>query len=415
MTKVSLKFKADRSEETGEYEEETGDYYDVPDEYDHGHEPKKAADDKSEEPLDGEGECYDKSAYPEWTWNHVNTYVAIRRSDKYTDDQIKALARQDIVMLEKTNGADAYGSVEKGSLEAAKRIKKINSKVKILFYLNAVVHYGQYDANVDFKEEWAMVKSDGEFYKWRDKYLSYNHNNDELRQWWIKRALDMMEHDEIDGIFIDALCKTDRGFLPARKHGDGWLKTARQLRERMPEGKLLIGNAIRARVMKPQFGNWRMMQYLDGSYLEGWRHDGPTLTKTLQLMSKCLKEGRIVMLNASPGVSDETINKIQTLNERYEFLGKPEYINFPLGFFLLVVEKNAYFSWHWGVHAKPRAKCVWDNSKFEALTRKLGKPMGDYVDEGDGEYSREFQYLKVHVNVNTQVGKLTVKGDKEEL
>ena len=121
------------------------------------------------------------------------------------------------------------------------------------------------------------------------------------------------------------------------------------------------------------------------------------------------------MLNASPGVSDETINKIQTLNERYEFLGKPEYINFQLGFFLLIVEKNAYFSWHWGVHAKPRAKCVWDNSKFEALTRKLGKPMGDYVDEGDGEYYREFQYLKVHVNVNTQVGKLTVKGDKEEL
>ena len=77
--------------------------------------------------------------YPEWSWDHVRTYVAVRRGDKYSDEQIQSLAKQDIVMLEKSNGHETYGDVETGTLQAAKRIKKINVKVKILFYLNAMV------------------------------------------------------------------------------------------------------------------------------------------------------------------------------------------------------------------------------------------------------------------------------------
>ena len=80
-----------------------------------------------------------KSNYPEWSWDHVRTYVAIRRDEKYSNEQIRALSAQDIVMLEKYNGHVTYGTVEKGTLHAAKRIKAINPKVKILFYLNAMV------------------------------------------------------------------------------------------------------------------------------------------------------------------------------------------------------------------------------------------------------------------------------------
>ena len=79
--------------------------------------------------------------YPEWSWDHVRTYVAVRRGDKYSDEQIQSLAKQDIVMLEKSNGHETYGDVETGTLQAAKRIKKINAKVKILFYLNAMVRF----------------------------------------------------------------------------------------------------------------------------------------------------------------------------------------------------------------------------------------------------------------------------------
>ena len=72
--------------------------------------------------------------------NLVIQQVAVRRKDAFSNEQIRALATQDIVMLEKTTGQKTYGSIEKGSLEAAKRIKKINPKVKILFYLNSMVN-----------------------------------------------------------------------------------------------------------------------------------------------------------------------------------------------------------------------------------------------------------------------------------
>ena len=387
-----------RSEETGEYDDDLL----VPDEVDdHKKDTNANATDTS---MNG-GECYDKVAYPEWTWNNVNTYAAIRRVDKYDDDQIQALAKQDIVFLEKANGHKAYGSVEKGSLEAAKRIKKINSKVKILFYLNAMVHYNDYAANKTFEKGWALERN-GELFKWRDKFLSYDHTNEDFREWWITRATDMLAHKEIDGIFIDALCK-----VVGMDQSDAWLVTARQLRECMPEGKLLIGNAIRAKVDRK--GNWRMMQYLDGSYLENWYQSANIKRKTLPLMSKCLKEGRIVMLNAAPNVDAETIDSIETLDDRYKFLNQPSYIDFPLGYFLLVVEPYAYFSFHTGVDAMSKKKCVWENNKFDAITRKLGKPLGDYVDEGGGNYSREFVHLKVHANIKTLVGKLTVKEKTE--
>ena len=119
-----------------------------------------------------------ESIYPEWSWDRTRTWVAIRRGDKYSYDQIRALADQDIVMLEKFNGHATYGTVEQGSLEAAKRIKGINSKVKVLFYLNSMVHYAGYAANDDFKNEWAMWNPErNDYYKWRDKFLSYDHTN----------------------------------------------------------------------------------------------------------------------------------------------------------------------------------------------------------------------------------------------
>ena len=287
---------------------------------------------------------------------------------------------------------------------------------KIILSLEKV-HYGGYDANKTFKEEWALrnPNKNDELYKWRDKFLSYDHTNIEFREWWIQRALDMLVHDEIDGIFIDALCKVNYARNLVKDHQKAWFETAKDLRRRIPTDKLLIGNVIRARVGRD--GNWKYMRYLDGSYLENWRGIGATkYAKTVQLMSRTLKDGRIIMLNAPPFHLDhENLNAIPSLDERYKYLNNPKFIDFPLGFFLLIVEPHAYFSFHVGVHAKPQAKCVWDSTRFDALTRKLGKPLGDYVEEGDDEYTREFEFLKVHVNIKTQQGMLTVKDQNDEL
>jgi hypothetical protein len=50
---------------------------------------------------------------------------------------------------------------------------------KLLTKTHIQVHYGGYEANKDFKEEWAMwnPRRNG-YYKWRDKFLSYDHSNE---------------------------------------------------------------------------------------------------------------------------------------------------------------------------------------------------------------------------------------------
>lgn len=138
-------FSAGKEELYKEKEEKIDDDLSVPDDVDEVDEDEvdNSVEDNADD-ITNDQQCEDdttttKSNYPEWSWDSVRTYVSIRRSDKYSDDQIKALAANDIVMLEKTTGVDVYGSVEKGTLEAAKRIKAVNGKCKILFYLNAMV------------------------------------------------------------------------------------------------------------------------------------------------------------------------------------------------------------------------------------------------------------------------------------
>ena len=66
---------------------------------------------------------------------------------------------------------------------------------------------------------------------------------------------------------------------------------------------------------------------------------------------------------------------------------------------------------------RPRAKCCFDNTRFAAITKALGKPLGKYINEGDGKYTREFEHLAVYIDIKSQEGQLVVKHDevKDEL
>ena len=302
--------------------------------------------------------------------------------------------------------------MERGTLEAARRIKRINSKVKVLFYLNAMVHYEGYEANVEFnknKRRWALPgrREGQEYLLWRNRFLAYDHTNPDFREWWIQRGLDMVAHEEIDGVFIDGICKVGFGNGIRPGFTEAYLTTANELRRRLPGGKLLIGNALRAG--KGKDGNLSHLKYLDGSYLEGWA-GVDSLEETIELMSTALKHNRIVMLNAHPhGLDKEELKQIKSLDGRYEFLDDPRYVDFPLGFFLLTAGPNSYFSIRSGVDASAKKRCVWDNTRLDAVMRVLGEPTGDYVAEGNGVFTREFERLKVSVNIKTMEGRLAAK------
>lgn len=360
------------------------------------------------------------SAYPDWSWDHVRGWCAVRRADKYSDTQIRELAKQDIVMLEKANGFRTYGSIEEGTRHAARRIKAINPRCKTLFYHNAMVHYTgynfQYAAYKTFKDEWRMRNpKTGKLHKWNKTHASYDHSNLEFREWWIQRALDMCAHDEIDGVFIDAIVKAEVASLPVKNHAKRYRETANELRRRLPAGKILIGNALR--VGRGKQNGLTHLDYLDGSYLEQWyTSKARKLMGTLTLMSEALQRDKIVMLKAEPTqLNKSVLNKLSSLGERYNYIGESRFINFTLAYFLLIVEPNAYYSYRTGVDADPKKKACFDNSKFEAITRRLGAPLSGYVKVKTDQFSREFERIVVHVNLKTRQGALWVKNEQGKI
>jgi hypothetical protein len=280
-----------------------------------------------------------------------------------------------------------------------------------------MVHYEDYDANKSWKPEWALrYTGTGELVKWRNRFPSYNHFNLEFREWWIQRALAMTADDNIDGVFIDGICKVgNRKFCPPN-HEKEYLETANELRRRLQPGKILIGNAVRA--AKRGDCNLKHLKYLDGSYLEGWQQNKDTIRDTVELISVMGKQERMVMLTSSPmGMNNEVeaeVKKTKDLEKRYELV--EDYIDFPLGIFLLGVEKWGYFTYHYGPpDANPRMYNVFDPTKFKKVTDRLGKPMGDYVKEDDYILSRKFEHLKVRVDIEKQQAVLTPKDERDEL
>ena len=358
-----------------------------------------------------------QTAFPQWSWDRVRPWVILRRDNDYDDEQIRQIAGHDVFVIEKMTGWKTHGNNEAGSLAAARRVKKINPKIKTLFYLNAMIHYPGYAANKSYlKDEWAMRTHQGDIFMFKNRYLWYNHSNLDFREWWITRALVMVAHDEIDGIFIDAIMKTSISHFNCPDNASSYFETAMELRRRLPTGKLLIGNALRPKThcRIGGYGNIRHLQYLDGSYLEGWSGDEHAVAEALELMDAASKAGRMVLLLGTPtfqsGEEKTALDDMNSIEDRYTFMNSR--IDFSLAIFLLVVEPYAYFAYHHGVDAKPsgrKGRAAFDCNRYEEVTRKLGEPRGGYERDGEFGFRREFEHLSVRVDVKSREAKLTVR------
>ena len=129
-------------------------------------------------------------------------------------------------------------------------------------------------------------------------------------------------------------------------------------------------------------------------------------------MDAALKGGRAILFKAYPFHLDEAkFNNIRTLEERYAYLSNPKFIGFPLALFLMIVRPYAYFTYRSDVDANPRKLAVFDSNKFEAITRSLGRPIGDYKQVERYVFTREFEHLLVRVNIQQRIGKIIVKGE----
>ena len=82
----------------------------------------------------------------------------VRKATAFSAEEIEYLATFPLITFEKTTGRKDSGSTEKGTVRAAKAVKALNPKTKILYYRNILVHYGC-EAFLSSPDPWVLRRA----------------------------------------------------------------------------------------------------------------------------------------------------------------------------------------------------------------------------------------------------------------
>ena len=358
--------------------------------------------------------------YPEFSWDRIPLYMHVRKAKSYTDEEIAFLAKFPLITFEKANGHQDHGSVEVGTLEAAKAVKEINPNAKILYYRNVIVHYGGYAADKALGQiPGAMLQDkDGDTKLVRNRVKAYDLSNPDLRKWWTDACSSMTSDPHIDGIFLDGNIKAlERGYL-ARQIGaakkkqtmDGYHLMMKQTREAIGPEKLMVANILRARF---ENAGLEYLDYFDGSYLEGFFHNvgGASyeeyVAKGIDAMQKAARQGKIIAFTS--GFATPRNKSALGIDEGHATVKSHaqarEALTYPLAIFLVCAEKNSYFRIHEGYSANEGDRWMrW----FPEYDRPLGPPDGPATKDGD-RYTRTFQHATVQLDIQKRTANIEWK------
>lgn len=357
---------------------------------------------------------------PDFSWDTVPLYVHIRKDTAYTDEEIRYLAGFPLITFEKANGHKDSGSIEAGTLKAARAVKKINPDTKILYYRNVIVHYGGYSANESLKKvpEAFLVDRKGNDKLIRNRIEAYDLSNESLRDWWIDSAEVVCSDPSIDGIFLDGVVKiVEPVFLknvisPEKKAAElsGYVTMMEDTRQMLGPNKLMLANILRARF--PDSG-LSYMDTLDGSYIEGFegavkmsRKD--YVAKGMEAFQKAAREGNIIAYTCSIGRNlqdaDEAPRAAGETGASVKWNAESRF-NYQLALFLICAEKYSYFDLKDSYDAKRSKTWMTRPADYE---QPLGPPLGPAVKTGY-TYTREYTHASVSLDIENETGEVVWK------
>lgn len=366
--------------------------------------------------------------FPEFSWDTMPLYMFVRKNEAFNNKEIEYLSKFPLITFPMSTGHHNYGSTEEGILQAAKSIKLLNPKTKILYYKNAIINWPTYKEDELFLEknpEALLLDSLG------NKALMPNNQTGffdiskaYIRDYWLQHVSHMVQNPAIDGLFIDANLKALLPvFLKNRNVGknkqeqisQGYLSMMKDLSDNLKENHLLIANIIRVR---PEFeDNGRAyLRFFDGSYIEGFEHENfgmsyaDYLAEGIASVQKSAREGNVIAMtlgigeaakNAETGFDDQ--RKEAILND--EFAKRLDYL---LAIFLVCAEKYSYVYPHDGYSANERKgindSAVWLKT-FPQYQHKLGAPKG-YAQKNGYVYTRSFEHLDIVLDIENKTAEL---------
>ncbi len=339
----------------------------------------------------------------------------IRKSQKYTPEEINFLATFPLITLEKANGTQVFKTNEEGTLAAARAIKEVNPATKILYYRNVIVHYPGYedDEAIDSIPDAFLVGPEGQTKLVRGRLKAYDLTNPEVRDWWVANPERVCTDPAIDGLFVDGIIKVKKaGYLGrsvcAKKQAGceaGYQAVMEKVRQALGPDKIMLANVVRAGT--PDSGLVEIKRF-DGSYLEGFEGGKEHVAQGIEAFQKAAREGHIMAFTAGVSGLNATegeLNPLQTdeiregLDQGQDYGQRFRYL---LAIFLICAEKHSYFLAHDGYRAD-KSK-MWMKSPLE-FERPLGPPKRPAVRQGY-VYTREFAHAKVRLDIENEVGEI---------
>jgi len=360
--------------------------------------------------------------YPEFSWDRIPQYIHIRKATAFTGEECKFLAGFPLITLEKTTGSATYGSTDQGSLMAAKAIKSINPKSKLLYYRNVICHYGGNTFDKELNEIQAPFLCDQENGKGkliRGTVEAYDLSKEDVRDWWVENAAKVCNSEYIDGLFLDGNIKVlEPEFLlkvigADKKAGvkNGYIAMMTSIHKALNPDKLMLANIIRARLSE---SGLQYINYFDGSYLEGFTEpvgmSSPDyLAKGIGAVQQAARSGKIVAMTFGLGESVNTPDKIDDTRLKLEDIeGVQDLLNYYISIFLVCAEKYSYLNIHDGYSVNTiNGICdskVWLH-RFPEFDKSLGAPKGPASKKGY-IYTREFEHASVWLDIEAKKGKV---------
>lgn len=347
----------------------------------------------------------------DFSWERIPVCLHLSNGDSdFTKSEIKYISKFPIICIEKNQAYKQYGSMEEGTLSAAKSIKKENKDCKVLFYFNSRIDYGtfyKHGSILEKKPEWAMKDKRGNLVTVQNgRRKTYDITNPEVRKWWCDIAGKWTSDENIDGIFVDAVSQ----YVVQRKARENQFGKDRfkeienslhemltDLRKTLPEDKIVIGNFLRGRAdLMDDFG-MHFLDYTNGGMIEHFcdllGKSKESIANDIDIINRAAKQEKIIVVKGWPSFNfTQQKSYKNTPQKELEERAKNDII-FPLACFLIGAGKYSYFCYSWGYGYNDGGMI-----DYPEFNKPLGKPLGNYKKNG-WVYTRSFEHADVWVDI----------------
>ncbi|MBT3378514.1 MAG: hypothetical protein HN742_25090 [Lentisphaerae bacterium] len=378
-----------------------------------------------------------------YTWNRISRFLAISKNPdrfgKWTEDELSALARHDIIQL--STPTDPVRG--KGVCDLAAELKRRNPEIIILGYRNLILDYGSFDGET-FRNHPDWYLRDRATRKYsvhgntpaKAKRPLLDTRNPEVREWWVQDVNRQVSLPNFDGVLIDAFAKAITSWGPRRRAVGGsreeLLESNKPLHLLLEEslrvnGKqgVIIGNALRS-VYTDCLKSY-VDAYLHGSYLEAVEQKTPERyhVHLAHLIDTCVQmqqEGgeKLMCITMTPldppkalgrssGEAAHVYDEVKSgtkLSHEQTMERMRKNFEYKLAIALVMASNYFYFGYAEGhiADGRPIALLAPDYPEFE---RPLGVPLGPAVKTGPYRYEREFRHVAVQLDIAARHGQIT--------